>query len=94
MVQVLVDDEAPSFHPEPWRSLLTDFKLDISTTIKREPRAYVLVSPVERHWSIRVFSLFPRETLPSAACIDSRYDNFKTKFKFIDKHLFMFTLPK
>lgn len=36
MVQVLVDDEAPAFHPEPWRGLLTDFKLDILTKIKRD----------------------------------------------------------
>lgn len=50
MVQVLVDDEAP----EPLRSLQKDFKLDISTKIKRELRADVLVPPVERHWSIRV----------------------------------------
>lgn len=52
----------------------------------------MLVPPMERRWSIRVFALFPRETLPSAACAE--YDNFKTKFKFIDQHLFMFILPK
>lgn len=34
-----------------------------------------------------LFSLFPRETLPSAACIE--YDNFKSEFKFIDERLFM-----
>lgn len=75
----------------PWRGCLTDFKLDILTIIKHELRANVVVPPVERLWSIRAFFLYPRETLPSAAWLE--YDNFKTVFKFIDKPVFMFTLP-